>query len=115
MEVSFPSAESIEAVNVPPMLYISLVENAFKHGASSVTRSDIRVSLSVGKEIVFTVENTLLPISKKGGLPSHGVGLSNLTRRLEIIYPGMETLSYGAVGPEGKIYKASITLPRNNT
>lgn len=115
VEVSFPPEESIEAVNVPPMLYISLVENAFKHGASSVTKSLIKVSLTVDDEVVFTVENTLLPDTKRGKLPSHGVGLSNLTRRLEIIYPGSHNLTYGPDPSNPGTYKACIKLPRNNS
>lgn len=113
IDVDFPPKETVEAVNLPPMLFISLVENAFKHGASSTTKSHISVALKVDSAVRFSVENTLLPSARRNAVPGHGVGIDNLTRRLNIIYPGSHTITHGALIHKG-VYRAEITLPLNN-
>ena len=74
---------------LPPLLYISLLENAFKHGASSRHACYIRASFGEeeGGWLCFTVANSLLPpeehdTSKQAG----GVGIENLRRRLRLLY-----------------------------
>lgn len=74
---------------LPPLLYISLLENAFKHGASSRHACYIRASFGEeeGGWLCFTVANSLLPpeehdTSKQTG----GVGIENLRRRLRLLY-----------------------------
>lgn len=109
----FPPTESTAKLNVPPMLFISLVENAFKHGASSTTKSFIKVSLRVDDAVRFRVENTLLPPSHSKSAPGHGVGLDNLTRRLNILFPESHSITHGADKKNGS-YLAEITIPRNN-
>lgn len=73
---------------VAPMIFISLVENAFKHGVSSTERSYIRINLSADDEkIVCHIVNSNHP--KTGQDRSgHGIGLTNVRRRLELSYSG---------------------------
>jgi len=77
---------------IPPMLLISFIENAFKHGISHQKPSYIRVAMSSedGK-FHFTCSNsnfsTESNIQQQGG-----VGLDNVRKRLELIYPGQHTL-----------------------
>jgi LytS/YehU family sensor histidine kinase len=68
------------------MLLHSLVENAFKHGASeSLKNSTIDIVLKVDNgELTFNVGNS---INKKALDRTEGIGLKNLKRQLELQYP----------------------------
>ncbi|WP_164674765.1 sensor histidine kinase [Flagellimonas maritima] len=71
---------------LPPMLLHSLIENAFKHGASeSLKDSKIDIALTVNhKELIFNVSNTY---DKNALNNTQGIGLKNLKRQLELQYP----------------------------
>ncbi|MEM7552090.1 MAG: sensor histidine kinase [Bacteroidota bacterium] len=68
-----------------PLLFIILLENAFKHGVENL-RSDAFIYLSLatsGDEIIFSIKNNFdSSISSEKG----GIGLKNLKRRLELAY-----------------------------
>jgi LytS/YehU family sensor histidine kinase len=73
---------------IAPLVFITFLENAFKHGVSSNKPGawvDVHIQLK-GKECVYTVEN-----SKVGSSPNangkSGIGLQNVHRRLELSYP----------------------------
>ncbi len=73
---------------IEPMLFIPLVENAFKHGIGIIENPEINVLLTVNeKSIVLHVQNkfnrnTTIEKEKKSG-----IGLANLKRRLNLLYP----------------------------
>jgi LytS/YehU family sensor histidine kinase len=74
---------------ITPMLLIPFVENAFKHGISLVEKSWIRISLRFDEDaLYFDAYNS---IHRAGaGDPEHarsGLGLENVKRRLEMLYP----------------------------
>lgn len=72
---------------VSPMIFITLVENAFKHGVSANEECFIRVNLHADKEkIEFEVENSYHPKDTKDK-SGHGIGLAMLQQKLDIIYP----------------------------
>lgn len=72
---------------IAPLLFISLIENAFKHGVNNRTKSFIRISLHTdNQQLTFTVENSLLPKQETDHVGS-GIGIENLKRRLELVYP----------------------------
>jgi hypothetical protein len=77
-----------EDCKVSPLLFISLIENAFKHGISSLEVSEIFFTLEINKKtLVFTAKNTNFPKDEKDKSGS-GIGLINLKKRLELSYPG---------------------------
>jgi len=80
------SADGVDLI--APMLFISLIENAFKHGISSSQPSFIRIKISVvqGKEVTCTVENSYFPKSETDKSGS-GIGHKNLVKRLNLLYP----------------------------
>lgn len=100
---------------VPPMLFISLIENAFKYGASSTHASQISIEAHCSEQrLCMSITNTLLtpaisaaPV--KAEPRKHGVGLRNLRRRLEILFPNNHTLRYGPTA--GGLYEAVIEIP----
>ena len=74
-------------MRVVPLLFICLIENAFKHGVNSRMPSFIKVKLyGEGDGLVFTCENSLHPKGQTDRSGS-GIGLDNLKRRLELTYP----------------------------
>ncbi len=97
VQVSLPDAPP--AVQVAPLLFISLVENAFKHGVSSDGPSYVHISIEEdGSRLTCRIENSLFPKAEGQDRSGSGIGLKNLERRLELIYPGRHTFQHGAVG-----------------
>lgn len=81
---SFPSADS--EIQIAPLLFISLIENAFKHGVSSSKESIISITLKCqGSTVLFTIDNDNFPkvTDDKSG---SGIGLQNLEKRLQLLY-----------------------------
>lgn len=77
---------------IEPMLLIPFVENAFKHGTWDVANPVIDIYLKADKKLLdFGVKNTYNPLepNKEEG---HGIGLANVKRRLELLYPGQHNL-----------------------
>ena len=73
---------------VAPLLFISLIENAFKHGMDSNAPATIDISLKqTGGTLVFTCDNTNNPKATKDRSGS-GIRLENTRRRLNLLYPG---------------------------
>jgi hypothetical protein len=93
---------------VPPLLFIILVENAFKHGIEPAI-SDCFLQMELTEQdghITFVCHNSLDPAMKKKVRPG-GVGLQNLQRRLELLYPDSFEITVNA-GPED--YRVVLNL-----
>jgi len=86
LSVNFPA--EYKDVMIPHLLFVSLIENAFKYGISVQEESYINISLECGENnILFKCENGL-PESNHGTIfKSHGIGLENLKKRLSLLYP----------------------------
>jgi len=77
---------------IPPMLLLSFVENAFKHGKKRVKNPGITIDLKIEHDrLKFMVANYTLE-EEANANKSGGIGLNNITRRLELLYPGSHTL-----------------------
>jgi LytS/YehU family sensor histidine kinase len=88
VKVIFNYPEQAEGVFVVPMLFIPFVENAFKHGVIIGQSSEIDISISRANSLlIFTCENTIYGVKKMEDEKS-GIGLENVKRRLELVYPG---------------------------
>ncbi len=89
--------EKAENTLVAPLLFISLVENAFKHGVSNTQQCFIHIKLNVSENgrIIFDCRNTNIPKTaddKSGG----GIGLQQVRQRLELSYPNHYIWQQGA-------------------
>ena len=83
------SHESIE-----PMLLIPFVENAFKHGVGMVQDPSIDIELNDDKKsLFFSVRNKVSKQNSEIKDESSGIGLANVRRRLELLYPDQHTLN----------------------
>ncbi|WP_158850233.1 sensor histidine kinase [Algibacter sp. L1A34] len=82
---NFPEEET--GITIAPLLFISLIENAFKHGVSASKESKININMTVDKQtVLFTIENANFP-KKTDDKSGSGIGLVNIEKRLELLYP----------------------------
>jgi two-component system LytT family sensor kinase len=75
---------------IAPMLLITFIENAFKHGVSYVKRCLIKINIEIFDE-TLTLQITN-PIVEKNSFVAGGIGLKNVQRRLELLYPDQHQL-----------------------
>lgn len=81
---------------IEPLLLIPFIENAFKHGISYHEPSYIDVDLVLDKDTLhFTVRNSI-PVAKTEKDSVSGIGLKNVMKRLELLYPGRHQLAIDA-------------------
>lgn len=87
--IRFTIEGDTESVSIAPLILITFLENAFKHGVTNnSTTAWVNISIRIhDNTCLYTVENSKLPSASgdKGG--KSGIGLSNVKRRLELSYP----------------------------
>lgn len=93
-ECSIAKEGHIERISLPPLLFIPFVENAVKHNSDSEHGSYVHLSFKVrGKELFFECVNSKpLQSADERKQQVGGLGLKNITRRLELLYPDRHTL-----------------------
>ena len=95
--------------DVAPMIFISLVENAFKHGVSPTEPSFIHITIEGDrKHVICDIKNSNYP-KAEGDHSGHGIGLQQVQRRLELSYYQQYTWEYG-VSPDGKTFHSRILI-----
>jgi len=93
---------------IAPMLLIPFVENAFKHGDKSGTRPGIWIRLTIeSNRIVFEVKNRIRKINNASIDKIGGIGLNNIRRRLELLYPQKHSLE---IIPEDTMFSIKLIL-----
>lgn len=100
-------------VLIEPLLLIPLVENAFKHLSNydDGKKDSIDIFLNTEKDnLVFTVENTVNQNKAKAIQEESGIGLNNIRRRLELLYPGKHQLK---TVNTGECFKAQLEIELN--
>lgn len=95
-----------QSQKVVPLLFIVLLENAFKHGVENLRQNAyIKMNLTASQnQIFFDIENNYEKMNI-----SSGIGLKNLKRRLELIYPNEHALSFSTTE---SVYQARLILKR---
>lgn len=85
VHIQRPEAE----IRIAPMLLNPFVENAFKHGISLVNPSWIHITLTFDKDTLFFKVHNSLHINRESDPEkfNHGIGLENVRRRLNLLYP----------------------------
>ncbi len=98
-----------EQQKVAPMIFISLVENAFKHGVKPAVPCTINITIQANdKQIVCDIVNSNHPKTSTDR-SGHGVGLELVRRRLELAYKGRYEWTHG-VNDNQKMYHSTITI-----
>ncbi len=94
---------------ITPLIFISLIENAFKHGISPTVPSYIHILLTeTQKEVTCEIRNSYHPKNKQDKSGS-GIGLEQVQRRLELLYTGRYKWKNG-VSPDKKEYSSQLVI-----
>ena len=94
---------------IAPLIFISLIENAFKHGISPTEPSFIRIHFSESPgEVRCEISNSYHPKSETDKSGS-GIGLEQVQKRLDLTYPGHYNWQQG-VSEDGKEYKSVLAI-----
>jgi two-component system, LytTR family, sensor histidine kinase AlgZ len=101
-----------EGVQIVPLILITFLENAFKHGISNNAKNAwINITLEVsGNACVYTVENSKLADNDEKTKEKSGIGLQNVQRRLELSYPNQYDLE---VENNAEHYLVNLNLDLN--
>lgn len=106
--VQFNKAETLQHFQLEPFLLLPLVENAFKHLShfGSEKQNEVNIDLSrINGHLRLIVENT-----REQGLPNKegGIGLANVRRRLQLLYPGNHQLQ---INEEPERFRIQMEIP----
>lgn len=98
-----------EEVRIAPLIFVSLVENAFKHGISATNPSFIAISIKREADtLIFDCRNSNNPKDVYDHSGS-GIGLKQVEQRLRLSYPNAHAWHHG-VEDAGRTYRATITI-----
>lgn len=91
LKVDLP--EEPPSIELPPLLFIPVIENAFKHGVSYRESSFIDIAMEIrGDEIHFQVRNSQVKGSQESHDEHSGIGLENVRKRLNLLFPANHEL-----------------------
>jgi len=108
VNIRFTMEGEIETILIEPLLLIPFVENAFKHGISYLENSEIEIDLKVVKNMLsIMVANRIIKQSKETFPPESGIGLKNVLRRLELLYPEKHSIS---INDNGEKYQVELQI-----
>lgn len=107
VSITLDIPEVLPDKTIPPLLFTSLLENAFKHGITYGKDSFIRISLLFsGDTMTFKVVNS--KAEKENRQQGSGIGIINLQKRLDLLYNGSQKLD---ILDGEKEYTATLSIP----
>ncbi len=111
VEVTFEKKGDFSKIEIPPLILMPLVENAFKHGVKDeVNKGRIHIEINVdGTRLFFKIENTI-PENNKA-YNKAGLGLNNVSRRLDLLYQNNKKFE---VTNLGKTFKVTLEINQLN-
>ncbi len=97
------------SLTIAPLLYIILLENAFKHGVETLAENaSIHINLTEETGfIIFSIENNFDPNEIS---TSNGIGLQNLKRRLSLLYKNKHELQ---IDVSNSLYKTTLKIAKH--
>lgn len=98
---------NLSGVQIPPLLFISFVENAVKHNNDTSKSSYVNLFFDIRNEELFFKCINSKPILKAVNTSSGGLGLTNIKRRLELLFPLLHTLE---IEDNPETYCVTLTL-----
>jgi hypothetical protein len=107
VRVTFKVPDQIPDKSIPPLLFISLLDNAFKHGISYVSESFVEIELSIAPDkLRFNITNSKIKEASNRSAP--GIGIENTRKRLDLLYKENYTLD---ITDRGNIFITNLTIP----
>ena len=111
-QINFSSQNIRPGYQIAPLILIVFIENAFKHSMASQTDHifiDINLNFSSEGTLEFTCKNSYQPQSNTDNL-SHGIGLENVKKRLELLYPNTHQLN---IDKSENLYEVHLFMDLN--
>ncbi|MFM6949343.1 MAG: sensor histidine kinase [Aquirufa sp.] len=113
VKIEFEQRGLAGAYMIEPMLLIPFVENAFKHGVGNVIDPTIRIEFFMSAEVLnFQVINKIGTSLTESKDPDSGIGLKNVSRRLDLLYPKKHQLTIDQIDGFFSV-KLAISLHKN--
>ncbi len=111
LDLKFPDQTS--NLNIAPLIILPFIENAFKHGVSKFPgNAFVNIELEInGKLLILKVENSKNPLKFESKNYTKGIGLTNVKKRLELIYPKKHILD---IDEKDKTFLVNLTLELEN-
>lgn len=108
VKIDYQFQRDTSNIQIAPLLFISLIENAFKHGVSDSQPSFIKMDLKLrdNNVIVFSICNSSFPKNDQDRSGS-GIGLENLRKRLTLLYPGKHEF---LIREDQGVFKCTLTI-----
>ncbi|MCS3870257.1 LytS/YehU family sensor histidine kinase [Chryseobacterium ginsenosidimutans] len=101
--------DSERQYKIAPMLLISFVENAFKHGACTIEDCFVTIDIMIkDNKLLLNISNSIP--AKKRDVVSTKIGLKNTQKRLEIIYPERHKLE---IKPTKTVFNVNLEIDLN--
>jgi len=110
IEISWDIEGDVKDKYIAPLLMLPFLENAFKHGTSEqLEKPWLSVDMSVKQDLlrckIANSKNEFVPLSK------NGIGIQNVKKRLEFLYPGKHELK---MNDEGNFFVVSLLIELKN-
>ncbi|MDW7691802.1 histidine kinase [Flammeovirgaceae bacterium SG7u.111] len=113
-EINFHKENISQSYQIAPLILIVFVENAFKHSTASQSDKiliDIAIVLKEDGELHFRCTNSHLPNTNTESL-SKGIGLENVKKRLNLLYPNTHTL---LINDTSESYEVTLDIQLSKT
>lgn len=107
-------SDDLDGLMIAPLILLPFVENSFKHGASRDAQSPyINISLRVDENrLTFMISNSFISEPDRKETYNERIGLKNVRRRLELIYPGRHELE---ISQEQDVFKVCLKIDLNES
>jgi len=106
-EVKLTHEGDFRKSDITPLLLLPLAENCFKHG---IGKEPGKIMIYIGfngKQLLFTTENTIALREKTGKEENGGIGIKNVEKRLNLLYPNRHSLNFEE---KDGIYKVELKV-----
>jgi len=101
--------ENIRDIEIPPMLFISFLENAFKHGVSYQAKSFVLLKIEQNDNILnCVIRNSKFKTKENDEKSYSGIGLTNIKKSLELLFRNDYVLNINETENE---YEVQLTIP----
>ncbi|NDA60459.1 MAG: hypothetical protein EBX50_00315 [Chitinophagia bacterium] len=107
VKVQFSVEGETDNYSIAPMLFIPFVENAFKYGVSTKDSSNINIHIRTKGNTIYFDSSNYIVSTENNDLEKTGIGINNVRRRLELLYPEKHLLTCTA---ENQYYFVHLEL-----
>jgi LytS/YehU family sensor histidine kinase len=109
VNINLTVPENIRDIEIPPMLFISFLENAFKHGVSYQAKSFVLFKIEQNdNKLNCVIRNSKFKTKDNDEKNYSGIGLTNIKKSLELLFRNDYTLSINESENE---YEVQLTIP----